>query len=79
MFQNPLPLSVTKNSSPARLNALDEVWYEITVASSYNTVQDNIFLLLMRVSIGKKKSIVLGSVNCGHKGPIKHQCIHSPG
>ena len=28
MFQNPLPLSVTKNSSPARLNELDEVWYE---------------------------------------------------
>ena len=49
---------------------------EITVASSYNTVQDNIFLLLIRVSIvGKKKSIVLGSVNCGQKGPIKQQYI----
>ena len=50
---------------------------EITVASSYNTVQDNIFLLLIRVWIvgNKKKSIVLGSVNCGQKGPIKQQYI----
>lgn len=76
MFQNPLPLSVTKNSSPASLTALDDKW----LVWNYNGqesqyVQKKILSLLIRVPQEINNSITKAIWTADKKGPIKQQCI----